>query len=579
MSEISKAAETSQNKPSLLKRAGDLLSKPIGKFIGGAMIVGAVAGTTKEAVADTVACITLGGNGEGNYLVTDKIESPESDNNIIGPNNDEVTLQNELPLVFNDRILAHSYDYYSNPRNLYKEFDPKLDSKGLVSWPGNNINQIIGEENGIGISGGYFYHLNGNTFELMGTGAESQNPTNNQAFGGYVFVRSLTASTSPQKYIVDIFREADILDGGSDGDNSNRISPIKEWQIGEDADGGIISSGNGLAIDKFVGSILTGVNTVNGDGYIEVPFGGSLSVDGKTLNDINFAEDYPLIQNLDAKFRPTGFAISEIYTDSNGDRFFKSTDGKLYIENSREEEYSGEKYSLVGVGQIKGITVLPSGGLYIVEEGASIPMILKINDSDYTLSPSLDFPENGVLGSITGCNAIDPEYEPTDPIPEEVESSDEGVTPDVIEDTGTDTQYDVTPDVIEDTGTDTQYDVTPDVIEDTGTDAQYDVPTDAQDDISPDVITPDISTDESGRDTVQTDTTRPDTATTDNEGDGSTEPVDAIETDTTVEGGKGGGCSSVPGGVADTRGMVTLLLAGLAALGIKRRKAAVKSKE
>jgi len=574
MSEISKTAgvvETSQDKPSLLEKARGILTKPVGKFIGGAMIVGAVTGATRDAAADTIACVVHQG-GSVPLLVTDSIGNTEKDK--IDDPYVSGFYTTSSPIVSRNNIFCEGYG--AN----YIGFDTSLiHTTGLdIPKPKDSITNIIGE-NGISISPGdpaqlYRLNLGENSFDYLG---ESPSGYEREIYGGYMFVQGQDQNNSSIQVLRVVSEEA-IL-------NEN-LQNFHEWKINQESRP---SSVSGFAIDKSLGQekIVMGVFKNSQNGYVTIP----LQFEGDLLSEDTWAQDYP---TNGVEFIPTNFEIHKIYVDSNGDRYFITRNGKastIHIQPAGgsliEDTFTLNIKILTGTSI--GVTVLPSGGLYIVEEGATTPKILKFDGSDYTLTTAPDFPGAGTFGTIQGCNTIDPKWEPTDPnpepIPDEGDFSEDVIQDkDVYEDTGSDeggdegidTGSDEGGDEGMDTGSDEGGDEGIDTGSDEGGDEGIDTGSDEGGDEGMDTNGTDEGMDVNGTDSNGTDTNpgrdlEDDSNQTDNSSQYDTvDPQDVYEPDAFAEGDGGGGSGCNTSGKGSPEGMIPVTVIGLALIMRKR---------
>ena len=564
---ISKAAGQVETDKTFIQKAMETFATPVGKALAIGSIVLTGLGVTKDAVADTVACVTKADGETWPSLLVDRMGL---DNNV----GDSCCVESRVDSgvsILDGKI----FNYYRNGE--YKIYNSELDEIGYAITPTNpetNNRYDIGESfigetdlrvGAYSTQGGRFFQFKSKNdpqelYDIVPKGFVEK-AGSMIAYGDYVFMES-TGDTESSAMISAIARtsiENSVVSSGVPDVNKVKMDDI------------IVGSGGAFFVDETTNQIIYSYKKGLQYGYREI------DVDPSTWESGGIGEFIPT--GIDSK----GGCIDK----ETGDRYFLTSNNGIKIL-TESAVYTVPTSDLSG-STILFVRSLQDGGVLIAEDGISVTKTIRLIEGVVVVTQSPDL-LNPNQYPINDCAVFeeDPYIDPciVNPDSEGCQIGDNATSEDVVEpydanitDTsdGVDSDIsepDVEQDIVEpsedipstDEGTDTQYDVSPDVIEDTGTDSQEEV--------SSDLITTDTSTDEGGRDTVQTDIVTPD-----NEADGSTEPVDAIDTDTTVEGGKGGGCSSVPGGVADTRGMVTLLLAGLAALGIKKRKAAVKSKE
>ncbi len=314
MSKINRTAEgaeTQQNvTPSgrgILNR-GILHNSTIGKLVGGVMLIGAtgaVAVATRNAAAETVACVTEV-EGKPRGLVIDRVDP---DNNSadkeITPDNPSNSMAGNSPNVVGDRLLLYCNDWQSAA--YYSSLDFNLENQQTVDNQLGSINRGLGDR-GIGLLSDKvsLFYLNNDTLESRGTG-----PSGNERvmFGGYMFVRNAKDTGSGQFVDnIDIVSEEDILNGALLNGNSENI--IRSWEINNEQ-----SYDKGFSIDQNAQKILVGM----GNRYLDIPFDAYFDANTNSITNID-----GLIDTIPQNFIETPFTISAIYTDLDGYRFFKS---------------------------------------------------------------------------------------------------------------------------------------------------------------------------------------------------------------------------------------------------------------
>lgn len=559
----SKTAEgVEAQQPSLMEKMRGSLVNPVGKAT---LVLSMVAGVStatftkvQKALGDTVVCVTF----PNNSIVIDRIGEPFK--------NGEAT----TPEYSSSYIDSLEDIIYQPTGDVLSTYGRNLEPQSDVNRP-NGIGSrhfIEGSDIMMAVEGGNtrFLKIESNSLVQKGFVEKPGSMSSMVSDGENIFMITTGFTGTGEKIPTEIWISGITTQSINDYQGTDPIEPSIEIKI----DDCITGTGGKPFVDEVAGEVLVPYqNSVSNYGY-------AVTVDGVYQNFITVNTNGKIIQR-GCVDEVTGDRYLLTKTDQNGkaELIILDSDG---AELARRDVYP----LYIDAEDSDPMKSLPSGGVGIVEKGKKLITTIKYEGGQIILRadkpdglPITDvLNECAVLTDLCEGKTIDDGDDCTDescdPVTGVITTTpaagceDTGIPGDVIdpEDTTDVTDQDVVEPSDDIPSTDDGVDTTIDT--DTGTDSQ-------EEDVTSDVTTSDTSNDEGRDDTVQTDTATPDTGV-----DGSTDPGDVIDNDTTVEeGNKPGGCSSVPGGVADTRGAVTLLLAGLAALGIKRRRDAVKSKE
>jgi len=604
------AGETvDRTQETLLKRAMGFLSTPAGKIIGGAAIVLGAAAATQKAAADTVACVTKPTEA-GVYpsLIIDNLETTNNDDSLQATQADK--FNSEGVDILNGKIFKQTG---FSTFKLYDETLSKIDINGdgvtdandKISDPATCYDYFIPRTN-LRLGGaGTFFEINDpdapTAFEQKGY-VEGVDVTLNSVVsdGENIFIAT-RGDTDSQELILKAKISSITATGANNPISSTPLATIDNMDP--------FSSG-ALFFDEFNEEIIRSYRKIGGTkyGYQEFNANGAVG----TFIEVS---DTKIIKGC-ADILGNRYLLTEPDQDGNADVIVIDSNGDvIYIHKGIKPLLTEDPNTM---------KPLPSGGVLLIEKGQSFPTMIDQNNTPIKL-------ENGVNQSgdplyecavfqedpfpIDLCENFDPaEHEDENPCTEASCNQDTGDINQLpgnegepCDDKNPDTDSDkceagacqgtpiVTTDVIE--GEDVTVEPTPDAgsdVIDDGAVGDEGVAGDEGGPDAPDAVEPDdIIGDEGGpdapdavdpTDTITENDYRPEVTElpTDvgEENDYRGEDVikdvsiediiniDANNPDIVTEEGKGGGgCSSVPNGVNDTRtGVAAVMLAALAAL-------------
>jgi len=601
------AGETvDRTQETLLKRAMGFLSTPAGKIIGGAAIVLGAAAATQKAAADTVACVTKPTVGAPTLIVDGNIQAQTTDG-------DSSKTASSGP----DSFGSTGMDILG--RKIYTAATGSSGGGARYNIYGADLTKD--RENFVPNQGDLKYFITGTDLRVKRVGGDLQvlkidnqeNPTefvNNGMIAGIdLFLNEIIGNES---YLflstadgMRVVPRAD-LDG-----NNNSVTPSDPIKIDSNE---VPYSGGAFFIDNDGHIVYSYESAVQGYGFTTIA----------AANPTGWRNDIGL-----EKFIQTDYKLKKGCSDKNGYYYFLTEpaqeDGKSYMV-----VYDSLASNMLVGGPIEvnpkyADTLNPmtplSEGVLLVEEGEALPVVIDKNGNKHAVTAdkfSTDgnpiyrcavFQEDPFPTDL--CENFNPaEHEDENPCTEASCNQDTGdinqlpgnegepcddknpdTDPDKCE-AGTCIGTPIVTDVIE--GEDVTVEPTPDAGSDVidegvaGDEGDPDAP-DAPDAVEPD----DIIGDDAGpdapdaidpKDTIPENDYRPEIKElpTDvgEENDYRGEDVikdvsiediiniDANNPDIVTEEGKGGGgCSSVPNGVNDTRtGVAAVMLAALAAL-------------